>query len=33
MPGSRFARVIVFVVIGVIVLSLVLGAVASPIGL
>jgi hypothetical protein len=32
MPGSRFARVIVFLVIGVIVLSLVLSAVASPVG-
>ena len=32
MAGARFSRVIVFLVIGVIVLSLVLGAIASPVG-
>ena len=32
MPGSRFARVIVFIVVGVLALSLVLSAVSAPIG-
>ena len=31
-PGSRVAQVLVFLVIGAIVLSLVLSAVASPVG-
>ena len=32
MPSSRLSQAVVIVVIGVIVLSLVLGAVASPVG-
>ena len=31
-PGSRVARVLIFLVIGAIVLSLVLSAVATPVG-
>ena len=31
-PGSRVAQVVVFLVVGVIVLSLVLSAIASPVG-
>jgi hypothetical protein len=32
LPGSRYARVIVFIVVAVLALSMVLSAVASPIG-